>query len=265
MVSRVEHRPHLIRWLIASGRWLCSDLECNQDSALCKSNCNNRNCNRPRPYATPGEAKASLATELVAAEAAAAAAGHQDGDESIPEPPAWQLPTLQELRSAGVRTTAHVPLAARIPMCILATEVLRPALDAPGVGTEAGFTAFCFLFTCILRMAPPNSRGGRPRRRQMDPVKLCLQLISRWSASKQQQLWLEAVAITKAAAEARRSCGRKRPSSGFAVRKAKWLASEGHFADALAAQAAQSMAEATPETRQALRALFSQQATAVQQ
>ena len=98
----------------------------------------------------------------------------------------------------------------------------------------------------------------------LDASKLCQQRLERWQAGEQQQLWSEAVAITRAAAEARRS-KKGRRKEGAANRKAKWLASEGRYADALQAQAAPPLADASLETGQALQQLFPQEGPQQQQ
>lgn len=254
------HRPHLQRWLLASDRWCCT--QCYVSSSLSRTHCNNRQCNRPRPYLTPDEGKLTLAADLQtavdrAAAHAAAVADPVPGGAQVPQVPvAPQMPSLQELQAAGIRTSAHVPVAVRSAFGRELATVIETALSSPGNGTEDGFAAVFLLFACVLPLGPPKKRGGKRRRQQLEPGKLCMQRLAKWKAGEQRLLWESAVQSSRAAAESRgryRSPGAEQHAR---ARKAMWLASEGRFADALASLPAQGFAADNAATEQALRSLF---------
>jgi hypothetical protein len=84
---------------------------------------------------------------------------------------------------------------------------------------------------CILRQDPRQRRGGK-RRRQKSPDSYCLQLVRRWAAGEQMELWDEAVAAAEAGrARPRRACTPQDSN----LRRAKCAAGEGRFAAAIKA------------------------------
>ena len=120
--------------------------------------------------------------------------------------------------------------------------VLETALSSPGNGSEDGFAAVFLLFACVLCLGPPKKRGGKRRRQQLEPGKLCMQRLAKWKAGEQRQLWDSAVEASRAAAESRGHYRGTGAEQHARARKAVWLASEGRYADALASLPAQAFA-----------------------
>ena len=254
----VLERPLLLRWLISSRRWLCSDPKCKHATSQRIYRCSR--CKKHRPETTVEDAQREL-DEAEEAAAAATAAAAADGGFALPFiEPALPMPSLRELQQAGLRTLAHVPHKARNQFNMVLASTLQRALNGH---TEEAFNLILLLFVCVLRPPPQRSRGGKRRRRQLDPGKLCLQRLVRWQAGEQRSLWDEArTAAPQASADDHRPRGTQQDAN---LRRATWLASEGRFADGLVAMSSEGFVSYTPEMEETLRKLFPQDAAEMPQ
>ena len=242
---------HCRVFLERTNRWLCSSCgRCSVD--LSRRNCPSASClgsrdqadasARPHSAAAP---RSGDADNPIRGLPAAGPSGAGDGP-----PPPTPPPSLQQQLLCRLPTSKHIPRQAR---GLVAKEyaLLLQAVADPDSQCEEAWCRLNMFIPSVLRPDPRLRRGGK-RRRQRSPDSFCVQLVRRWAAGEQAELWAEAVAAAEDSRARPRRASSARESN---LRRAKGAASEGRFATAIKALSSKGHAADSAETVAKLRKL----------